>query len=121
MSASKSGNESLLLGGLDGIGAIVGADPGDRADRSMTGHDGEAGQCGAGASVATEAADLHPFSGASPFEHHAERGPDLGSIGGYAEIRPVEVIMAPWRLPPLIQVQPVGRRLVARIWVDRVE
>ena len=102
MSADKSEDERFLFGGLDRVGAVVGADPGNRLGRRMVGQDGETGQGRSGAPVAAEATDLHPFPGTSPVEHGSQSSDDLGRVIGDTEVRPVEVVVGPRRLPAVI-------------------
>jgi len=71
--------------------------------------------------VAAEATDLHSLSGPSPVEHGSQKRDNLGSIIGDTEVRPVEVIVGPWWLPPVIEIEPVVRRLVTGVGVYGIE
>jgi hypothetical protein len=71
--------------------------------------------------VTTEATDLHPLPDTSPVEHGSQSSNDLGCIIGDTEVRPVEVIVGPWRRPPVIQIEPVVRRLVTGVGVRGIE
>jgi hypothetical protein len=117
----RSGNEGFLFGGLDTVVAVVGADPDDRLARAMAGQDGKTGQGHSRWPTATEAPDLRPFPAMSPVERGSRSGDDLGRIIGDTEVRPVEVIVGPRWLPPVIQVEAVVRRSVAGIGVRGVE
>src|ERR1019366_8618345 len=94
-------HKRFLIGRLDSFGAVVGADPGDGLVRRVAAQDGEAGQSRSGASVASEATDLHSFPGTSPGEHGSQSSDNLSRIVRDAEVRPVEVIVGPRRLPPV--------------------
>jgi hypothetical protein len=120
-SAGESHNERFLLSGLDSFDAVVGTDPGDGLARRMAAQDGEAGQGSSGPPVTTEAADLHPFPGTSPGQHGSQSRDDLSRIVGDTEVWPVEVIVRPRRLPPIVQIEPVIRRLVPGVGVRGIE
>lgn len=102
--AAELGDERFLAGGFDSLRAVVGADPGDRVGGGMAGEDGEAGECCTGAPVAAQAADFHLFTGPGTVEHGPQRGEDRGRVTGDSEVRPVEMIMGPRRLPPAVEI-----------------
>jgi hypothetical protein len=120
-SADKSDNERFLFGGLDSAIAVVGAHPGDRLARRMTNQDAKAGQGRSCAPVATQATDLHSLPSTSPVEDGSQGGGDVARILRDTEVWPVEVVMGPRRLPPVIEIEPVVRRLVTGVGVWGIE
>ena len=121
MSADKFDNEQFLFCGLDSVGTVVGADPSDRLAVRMAGQDCKAGQGRSGSPVSPHATDLHPFPGTSPLEHRLQGSDDVGRIIGDTEVRPVEVIVAPRRLPLVIKIKPVVRWLFTDVGVRGIE
>jgi hypothetical protein len=71
--------------------------------------------------MAPETTDFHLFPSASTVEKGPQRGDDQGRVGGDTEVRPVEVIVHPGRLPPVVEVKAVVGLLVTRVRGDRVE
>ena len=105
--AAKSGDECFLSGGFDRLGAVLGADPGDRIGGGKVGEDGETGQRRTCAPMTAETTDFHLFACASAVEKGPQRGDDQGRVGGDTEVWPVEVIVGPGRPPPVVEVKPV--------------
>ena len=87
----------------------------------MAGEYGETCQRCTGAAVATQTTDFHPFPGAGTVQHGPQRDQDQGRIAGNAEVRPVEVIVGPRRLPPAVELKPVVGLPVSGVGVDRIE
>ena len=119
--AAEPGDECFLAGDFDSLRAVAGADPGDRVGGGMAGEDGETGQCCTGAPVAAETADFRLFPGPGTVDHGPQRGQDRGRVSGDAEVRPVEMVMGPWRLPPAVEIEPVAGLPVAGVGGDRIE
>jgi hypothetical protein len=119
--AAKSGDERFLSGGFDSLGAVLGADPGDRIGGGKAGEDGETGQRGSCAAMTAKATDFHLFPSAGTVEKGPERGDHQGRVGGDTEVRPVEVVVGPGRPPPVVEVEPVVGLPVTRVRGDRVE
>jgi hypothetical protein len=114
VSADKFDNECFLFGGLDGARTVVGAHPSDRLAARMAVQDRKAGQGGSGAPVSPETTHLHLFPGTSPLEHGSQGG-DVGRIIGDTEIRPVQVVVSPRRVPLVIKLEPVVRWLLTDV------
>ena len=120
-SAGQFDDEQFLFCGFDRVGTVVGPDPAHRLAARMTGQDCKAGQGRSGAPVSSEATELHPFSSTSPLEHKSQGRDDLGRIIGDTEVRPVEVIMRPRRLPLVIKIEPVVRWVFTDVGVRGIE
>jgi hypothetical protein len=118
---NKFDNERFLFGGLDSVNAVVSADPSDRLAMGVAGQDGEEGQGRSGAPVASEAPELHAFTGASPSEQRSQADGDVCRIIGDAEVRPAEVGVGPRWLPSLIKIEAEVRRLFTYIGVRGIE
>ena len=56
--AAQFGNKRFLRGGFDSLGAVLGANPGDRIGGGRAGEDGETGQRRTRAPMTAEATDL---------------------------------------------------------------
>lgn len=116
---AKPVDQSHLLGRLDGVLAVVVANPGDRIRRGVVAEDGEAGQNCAGAAVAADAADLHSLARPCPVLHALQSGDHVGLVGGYAQVRPVEVTVWPRWLPSPVEIEPVIVVPAVRIeWIE---
>lgn len=119
--AAKSGDERFLHLGFDSLGAVRGANPGDRIGGGRAGQDGETGQRRTGAPVTAEATDFHLLTSAGTVEKGPQRGDDQVLVGGDTKVRPVEVIVDPGRPPLVVEVKPVIGLPVTRVGGDRVE
>ena len=106
LSADKFDNERFLFGGLDSVATVVGADSSDRLAARIASQDSEAGQGRSGSPMAPEATDLHPLPSTSPLEHGSQGSDDVGRIIGDTQVRPVEVVEGPRRLPLVIKIKP---------------
>ena len=71
--------------------------------------------------MTAETTDFNLFPSAGAVEKGPQRGDDQVLIGGDTEVRPVEMIVDPWRPPPVVEVKPVVGLLVTRVRGDRVE
>ena len=87
----------------------------------MAGHDCQAGQGGSGAPMTAKAADLDPSAGARPVEHRSEGDDDWRCTGGNTEIRPVEVVVGPRWLPPMVEVETVVGRTATGVGIVGIE
>src|SRR6266516_5672646 len=108
--AGPPGDIAALAGRLDRVRVVVLAHERDGLVARDAIEDGQAGQGGAGASVAARAGDLDPF-GRGALPGFGQRGEYLGLDGRQPEVRPPE----PARLPghdgrsPPEQVHAEGR------------
>src|SRR4051794_35745880 len=70
------------------------------------GQHGQACQRSAGATVRTETANLNLLASTRPGKEVRQRRSQGCHIGRYAEVRPVDMVVGPRRLPSLVQVEP---------------
>jgi hypothetical protein len=96
------------------------ADPDDHVV-SVTAEDGETGEGRARAAVAAEASDLHVVPSACPFMNRPQGAPESFGINWNTEVRPIDMVVWPWRLPALVEIEPVVRPLVAAVGITRIE
>lgn len=71
--------------------------------------------------MTSQAADLDPLARTRPVEHRSESGEDRRRALRNPEIRPVEVVVGPWRLPPVIQIEPEVGVTVTGVGIVGVE
>jgi hypothetical protein len=71
--------------------------------------------------MATKATKLHTFSRPSPVEQRPERGTDRRRITGNIEVRPLQMLVWPWRLPSVIEVEPEVRGFDSCVGTGNVE
>jgi hypothetical protein len=87
----------------------------------LTGKNGETRKCGTGATVAAVTPDLDPLARPSPVQQRLERRDNQSWIAGNPEVGPVQRVVRPGRLPPLVEVKPEVRRRIATIRIDPSE
>ena len=71
--------------------------------------------------MATEAPHLHSIMGTTAIEQRPQRNDDPGRVFGDTEVRPIEMVVRPWRLPPFVQIQPIVRRDLASVGVPGIK
>jgi hypothetical protein len=71
--------------------------------------------------MAAETADLHAPPSATLVKDRPQSRDKRGRILGDAEVRPVKMIVRPWRLPPTIEIQPVVWLTLTTIGVRGIE
>lgn len=120
-SGREVAGEGFLLVGLDRTFAVRGADPGHGFVWRLAAEDGKTGQGGPGATVAAVAADLDALTSPGSVEQRFEYDDDQRWVAGDAEIGPVQVVVGPRRLPPLVEVQPEVRGHVAGVGLGAAE
>lgn len=121
LSTKKSDNKGFLFGSFDRFGAVGGTNPCDRFAGRMTTQDGEAGQGSPGAPMAAEATDLHHLPAVSPIENGPQSSDDLAHVVGDPEVRPIEVVVGPRRMPTVIEIQPVVRGSITGVGIRGIE
>jgi hypothetical protein len=120
-SFDKALNERSLLSGLHGVRAVALRDPGAGiAGRKFT-QDCQAGQGRSGSSVPSETAQLNSTSTASAFQQRSQGGYEGGRIIGHSEIRPVDVIVGPGRIPLRVEIETEVGSLLAGIGIPCVK
>lgn len=117
LACGEAGDESFLLFGLNGLLAIVRAHPGDGLRRRSPREGRETAKCGAGPTVTTEAAKFHSITPTGAFEDVDQDGAERLDIARHREVRPVEVLVRPRRLPGFVQVQPEVRTGLATVGI----
>lgn len=80
--------------------------PSDSLGGRSAGEHSEARKCGSGAAVPAEAAELNRCIRSCPVEEVGERCSGGIDVGGQSEVRPVDVRVLPWWVPPRVEVQP---------------
>ena len=120
VSADKPGHEHPLFYCLDHVSAVVGTGPGDGLVWRMATENGEARQSSSCASIASEASQLHSILGTSAVEQRPQRNDDPGRVIGHTEVRPIEMVARPRRLPPFVQIEPIVRRDLASVGVHGI-
>lgn len=119
-SGREVAGEGFLLVGLDRTFAVRGSDPAHGFVWRLAAEDGETGQGGPGAAVAAVAADLDAFTSPGSLEQRFEHG-DQSWVARDAEVGPVQVVVGPRRLPPLVEVQPEVRDHLAGVGLGAAE
>lgn len=120
-SGREVAGEGFLLVGLDRTFAVRGSDPAHGFVWRLAAEDGETGQGGPGAAVAAVAADLDAFTSPGSLEQRFEHGDDQSWVARDAEVGPVQVVVGPRRLPPLVEVQPEVRDHLAGVGLGAAE
>ena len=87
----------------------------------LAAEDGETGKRSPRATVAAVAADLDALALPSPVEQRLKHLDNRHWVVGHAEVWPVQELVEPRWLPPLVEVQPEVRRYVAGIGIDAAE
>src|SRR5580700_10012155 len=103
-SASEVANEGLLLVCLNRTFAVTGANPTDRFAWRLAAQDGETGKRCTGTAVAAITANLDAFARPSPVKQRLKRHDNQNWIVWDPEVGPVQVLVGPWRPPPLVEI-----------------
>lgn len=120
-SAGEVAGEGFLLVRLDRTLAVPCADPADCFMWRLAAEDGETGERSPRATVAAVAADLDVLALPSPVEQRLQNLDNRNWIVRHAEVWPVQELVGPRWLPPLVEVQPEVRRYIAGVGIDAAE
>jgi len=86
----------------------------------MAGQDGQAGQRRPGSAVTAKASNLDALPRPGPFQNRLERLEEGFGVRWQAEVRPIDMVIGPWRLPAGIEVQAIVRLAGAGVRGGRV-